>query len=78
MKKDVKEVIQGEEAHLNNLLTTEDLSAFKGMVDELRDTWTKKQMFRTETEARFSVLQVLRRRYFLSNMAITVPFFSCS
>jgi len=27
------------------------------MVDELRDTWTKKQMFRTETEARFSVLQ---------------------
>ena len=57
MKKDVREVIQGEEPHLNNLLTQEDLSAFKGMVDELRDTWTKKQMFRTETEARFSVLQ---------------------
>ncbi len=57
MKKDVKEVIQGEEPHLNNLLTKEDLSSFKGMVDELRDTWTKKQMFRTETEARFSVLQ---------------------
>ena len=57
MKKDVKEVIQGEEPHLNNLLTQEDLSSFKGMVDELRDTWTKKQMFRTETEARFSVLQ---------------------
>jgi len=57
MKKDVKDIIQKEEAHLNNLLTTDDLSAFKGMVDELRDTWTKKQMFRTETEARFSVLQ---------------------
>ena len=57
MKKDVKEVIQQEEAHLNNLLSQEDLSSFKGMVDELRDTWTKKQMFRTETEARFSVLQ---------------------
>ena len=57
MKKDVREVIQGEEPHLNNLLSTEDLSSFKGMVDELRDTWTKKQMFRTETEARFSVLQ---------------------
>ena len=57
MKKDVKEVIQGEEPHLNNLLEQEDLSDFKGMVDELRDTWTKKQMFRTETEARFSVLQ---------------------
>ena len=57
MKKDVKEVIRGEEPHLNNLLSQEDLSSFKGMVDELRDTWTKKQMFRTETEARFSVLQ---------------------
>ena len=57
MKKDVREVIQGEEPHLNNLLEQEDLSDFKGMVDELRDTWTKKQMFRTETEARFSVLQ---------------------
>jgi hypothetical protein len=27
------------------------------MVEELRDTWTKKQIFRTETEARISVLQ---------------------
>jgi len=57
MKKDVKDIIQKEEIHLNNLLEQGDLSAFKGMVDELRDTWTKKQMFRTETEARFSVLQ---------------------
>jgi hypothetical protein len=57
MKKDVKDIIQKEETHLNNLLEPSDLSAFKNMVDELRDTWTKKQMFRTETEARFSVLQ---------------------
>jgi hypothetical protein len=57
MKKDVKDIIQKEEIHLNNLLEQDDLSIFKGMVDELRDTWTKKQMFRTETEARFSVLQ---------------------
>ena len=56
-KKDIKELIQMEEPNLNNLLEKEDLSAFKGMVDELRDTWSKKQMFRTETEARFSVLQ---------------------
>ena len=57
-KKDVKEVIQGEEPHLNNLLEQRKIyHHFKGMVDELRDTWTKKQMFRTETEARFSVLQ---------------------
>jgi len=38
MKKDVKEVIQGEEPHINNLLTQEDLSTIKGMVDEIRDT----------------------------------------
>ena len=57
MKKNIKELIQKEELSLNNLLEEGDLSSFKGMVDELRDTWTKKQMFRTETEARFSVLQ---------------------
>ena len=57
MKKDIKELIQKEEPNLNNLLEKEDLSSFKLMVDELRDTWGKKQMFRTETEARFSVLQ---------------------
>ena len=58
-KKDVKDIIQKEETHLNNLLEQQDLTDFKGMVDELRDTWTKKQMFRTETEARFSVLQAV-------------------
>ena len=57
VKKDVKDLIQQEETHLNNLLEPTDLTDFKGMVDELRDTWSKKQMFRTETEARFSVLQ---------------------
>jgi len=57
MKKNIKELIQKEELSLNNLLEEGDLSSFKLMVDELRDTWTKKQMFRTETEARFSVLQ---------------------
>ena len=56
-KKDVRDIIKKEEIHLNNLLEQEDLNSFKGMVEELRDTWTKKQMFRTETEARFSVLQ---------------------
>ena len=55
-KRDIKELIQQEETHLNNLLEPNDLKSFKGMVDELRDTWTKKQIFRTETEARISVL----------------------
>ena len=56
-KRNIKSLIQQEEAHLNNLLDSGDLNAFNGMVEELRDTWTKKQIFRTETEARISVLQ---------------------
>jgi len=56
-KNNIKDLIEKESESLNNLLETNDLSAFKGMVEELRDTWNKKQMFRTETEARFSVLQ---------------------
>ena len=58
VKKDgVKDIIEKEIPNLNNLLSTKDLNNFKAMTEELRDTWTKKQMFRTETEARFSVLQ---------------------
>jgi len=49
-KRDIKSLIQQEETHLNNLLEPNDLKSFKGMVDELRDTWTKKQIFRTETD----------------------------
>ena len=56
-KRDIKSLIQQEETHLNNLLEPTDLKTFKGLIDELRDTWTKKQIFRTETEARVSVLQ---------------------
>jgi hypothetical protein len=33
---------------------------FKAMTAELRDTWTKKQVFRTETEMRMSVLQDMK------------------
>ena len=55
-KRDIKELIQQEETHLNNLLEPNDLKSFKGMVDELRDTWTKKQIFRTETEMKVAVL----------------------
>ena len=56
-KRDIKSLIQQEETHLNNLLEPNDLKTFKSLIDELRDTWTKKQVFRTETEARISVLQ---------------------
>ena len=57
IKKDIKQLIEKETPNLTNLLSSEDVSAFKEMTEELRDTWHKKQMFRTETEARFSVLQ---------------------
>ena len=56
-KRNIKELIEKEAPNLNNLLDPEDVKHFKGLTEELRDTWTKKQMFRTETEARFSVLQ---------------------
>ena len=48
-KRDIKSLIQQEETHLNNLLEPNDIKTFKGLVDELRETWTKKQVFRTET-----------------------------
>jgi hypothetical protein len=59
-KRDIQPLIEKEEEHLHNILPTEDVKAFKAMVGELRDTWTKKQIFRTETEARISVLQDMK------------------
>jgi len=56
-KENLKALIEKEGENLNSLLEVEDLKDFKAMTSELRDTWTKKQVFRTETEARFSVLQ---------------------
>jgi hypothetical protein len=56
-KENLKALIEKEGKSLNSLLEVQDLKDFKAMTSELKDTWTKKQMFRTETEARFSVLQ---------------------
>ena len=55
-KRDITSLIEKEAPNLNNLLDPEDVSIFKEMTGELRDTWTKKQMFRTQTEMEFSVL----------------------
>ena len=55
-KRNIKALIEKEAPNLNNLLDLEDVKIFKGLTEELRDTWTKKQMFRTETEMQFSVL----------------------
>ena len=59
-KRNIQPLIEKEEEHLNNILPAEDVKAFKDMVGEFRDTWTKKQIFRTETEARISVLQDMK------------------
>ena len=55
-KRNIKALIEKEAPNLNNLLDPEEVKTFKGLTEELRDTWTKKQMFRTETEMQFSVL----------------------
>ena len=56
-KRDIHALIVKEAPSLNNLLDAEDVSKFRELTSELRDTWTKKQVFRTETEMRMSVLQ---------------------
>ena len=55
-KRDITSLIEKEAPNLNNLLDPEDVTKFKELTGELRDTWTKKQMFRTQTEMEFSVL----------------------
>jgi hypothetical protein len=56
-KRNIHALIEKEAPSLNNLLDPGDVKEFKAMTAELRDTWTKKQVFRTETEMRMSVLQ---------------------
>jgi len=55
-KRNVLPLIEKETPNLNNILDPEDVQSFKNLTLELKDTWTKKQIFRTETEMRFSVL----------------------
>jgi len=55
-KRSIQKHADKEVKHLMVLLDKSQASEFKKMVPELQDTWAKKQMFRTETEMRFSVL----------------------
>ena len=55
-KRSIQDQANKEVKHLMVLLDKSQASEFKRMVPELQDTWAKKQMFRTETEMRFSVL----------------------
>ena len=55
-KQNIGELIERESPHLNNILSVEDVNSFKVLTNELKDTWSKKQVFRTETEMRVAVI----------------------
>ena len=55
-KRNIAAKLETESKYLTNILDKEDVKEFKKLIPELQDTWHKKQMFRTETEMRFSVL----------------------
>ena len=55
-KRNIVSIIEQEHNHLNNILDDDQFKQFKELTSELKDTWHKKQVFRTETEMRVSVL----------------------
>ena len=55
-KRNIATKLETESKYLTNILDKQDVKEFKKLIPELQDTWKKKQMFRTETEMRFSVL----------------------
>ena len=56
-KRNILPTLQGQAPVLSNLLDAEQAKQFKELTAELRDTWTKKQIYRTKTEMEISVLQ---------------------
>ncbi len=56
-KRDIVAASEANVNHLSNILDTNDFKSLMDLKDELKDTWHKKQVFRTETEMRMSVLQ---------------------
>ena len=55
-KRNIVAKLETESKYLTKILDKQDVVQFKKLIPELQDTWMKKQMFRTETEMRFSVL----------------------
>ena len=55
-KRNIVAKLETESKYLTNILDKQDVVQFKKLIPELQDTWMKKQMFRTETEMRFSVI----------------------
>jgi len=56
-KRDIQAASEANVNYLSNVLDPSDFKQFVALKDELKDTWHKKQVFRTETEMRISVLQ---------------------
>lgn len=56
-KRDIVAASEANVNHLSEILDTGDFKSLIDLKDELKDTWHKKQVFRTETEMRMSVLQ---------------------
>ena len=55
-----RDIVAASEANVNflsNVLDPQDFKNFIALKEEIKDTWHKKQVFRTETEMRMSVLQ---------------------
>ena len=55
-----RDILADSEANVNflsNVLDPLDFKQFVALKEEIKDTWHKKQVFRTETEMRMSVLQ---------------------
>ena len=55
-KRNIQTLATTQSKYLSDILDIEDVKEFKSLIPELKDTWKKKQVFRTETEMRFSVL----------------------
>ena len=59
-KSQKRDILAASEANVNflsNVLDPSDFKQFVALKEEIKDTWHKKQVFRTETEMRMSVLQ---------------------
>jgi hypothetical protein len=54
--RDIVPTFANQKNYLSNILDANDFDKLVELKDELKDTWTKKQIFRTETEMRVSVL----------------------
>ena len=55
-KRNIQTLATTQSKYLSDILDVEDVKQFKSLIPELKDTWKKKQVFRTETDMRFSVL----------------------